>query len=272
MSIDAAKLAACQELVRSCAVPILACDDRKFGIEGTGTLFRMGSLSLLVTAAHVAELIKSAPGRMALPLTRGNVCDFVDFTGCTVLCPRESALPFNADAGVVVLHEREQVQRLERSWTFLSDGNLGLVPQESGSFLVAGYPASLSRTDESGLSLVAEMLCFRSTEFTDELGDCKTAPNDQVDLFLRHDKALLTDSGLTVETPALRGMSGASVWAMGSHESEGHIWTPEADLKIVGVQVSCKPGQWVRAVRWGIVAVVLAKAAKESLSNTMGSG
>jgi hypothetical protein len=241
--IASEKHAAITKFILRSTLPIyLATKERQFPI-GTGTLFTINGAFYVITAAHVAAQCRTAP--LALPTTQRALA-------VTGLGHHEvlHAAKSEQDIGLIALHDDLVIARLRRAWTFLGPENIA-VPRSDGPFLVQGY-LEPSRV-RPGLTPPGQLLGIISTRWRGEVPPLADPFDPQNDLMLELGAQAL--DGQTLEmtpTPHVHGMSGASVWEV-RPEHRGELWTPQSQVRIVGIQSSELHGSYLRAKRWHLL-------------------
>jgi hypothetical protein len=240
-----------ESFVLSVTLPILLDHESGVKLLATGTLFKVGGQHFLVTARHVFDGI-SKPENLAYPEAprRGGTHTF----GKSVVVKPDDE---NIDVAVVLLDETETVDRLTKSWQFLSLKNIAApaVNAPDGHFFVAGYPASLTKSIDGWLS--GSFVTAYTQRMPEAPVEATQPVSAELDLFFDYGKKAVSTSGIEIDTPELPGVSGASIWQ--PREFVGTIWTPEAALSVVGVQSSYIHSKYIRAKSWWAVAKVLEK-------------
>lgn len=222
-------------------IPIL-CDVNEETVDqkGTGTLFEHEGRLFLVTASHIFD--EMDPKDLVIPSTQTT-----ELHGIGPYDLVRADKP-ELDIAVVEIKSEQTAARARSGWHILNVTNTA-VASPQGVFALAGYPSE--RAKRTGGLLGGSLLTFY-TERVDAPEDTSDPAVDDLDLFFRYDREVLTTAGEEMKAPHLRGCSGASVWEYS--EPQGMLfWTPEQCLKIVGLQASFKPGRWFRAKSWAYV-------------------
>ncbi len=124
-----------------------------------------------------------------------------------------------------------------------------------GDFLLAGYPSSLSKEENSWLK--GTLITAISKRMTEIPIEASKPIHPELDLFFHYDDTATTLYGKELETSELPGTSGASVWQI-DNETRLGIWSPELAIKVVGIQSSYLRNKYFRAKNWWAVAKAFA--------------
>ena len=231
-----------QFLIRS-TVPLVYASGEDADIQGTGCLFEQSGHLYFVTAGHVLEGLK--PETLGIPLRQ---IDSEVFTLGEGLIGWSKNDKF--DVGAYRIDDESFAMQLGQSYTVLNSSNVGQSDLE-GRYIISGYPrATIKRV---GNTLKPQDLTqVHTTAYRGEvIGD-----RSSHDLFFKWSKEAENLSGRRIETPSLKGISGAPVWLL--RENQDAIWSPEGSLCLIGLQVSCdKHDRYIRALSWSIVAAAL---------------
>ncbi len=245
---------AIEGFMKSVALPILYDWGQK-GIDqiGTGTLISVGSRQFLITARHLFKdgTYDYDPKLLAYPETPEGPTVYT--LGKCILC---LATDPAVDVAVIELKNKTTINRLKEGWRFLSPRNIGK-PGYFGEFLLSGYPSV--KLVQRGALLGGTLLSVYSERIATPPTNI-VPPATPVDLFFWYDDEAELLDGRTVKTVDLPGTSGASVWSC-VPVPKSKLWTPEASLRVVGVQsaYSYPRRKYFRAVNWLAVAVMFEK-------------
>jgi hypothetical protein len=220
---------------------------------GTGTFFRVGDASFLVTATHVWLSAK----RHKLDLCVFDTTGTADGWSGMAIVPLHGQVYFArdpADVAVVELPDETVGQLTNRR--FLHLNQVALHPATSGCFWVYGFPQEGVREDVSGESVRYHPLLLVGGAST-ESGEDLSGFDMNFHFLLDADRNNITslDGSPGAMPDRLEGISGCAVWQM--------MWPGQTDFdpslaRIVGVQISYyRKTSIVSAVRWGVVAHVL---------------
>jgi len=233
--------------IREYAVPIVQAVAQRLVPLATGALYRVEGELYLITAAHVFDA-GARLGDMRVPV------------GADRLLPLDAIaerLACDADDDIAVMRLRTRAGRRALLAHWRAIGPPLLATGRADVYAICGYPAMQSRW------LDGQLHSKPVTFYTRPLG---AAPGAGLLSFShvasRHDDA-------DVQTPALEGVSGATVWgiedAAGQDEkapvppvarpaaSDG----PCARLRPVGIQISYRHGEFVRCTAWRRVAALI---------------
>lgn len=246
--LDEIEVAAIQSFTLSVTVPILLdLPNGAVQLLATGTLFRVGGRHLIVTARHVFDNVNAET--MAFPAApKGG--DAYTLGKFTIFKPEEE----HVDVAVMRLESPDVIEMLSKSWHFLSLENIARpfenAPDET--FFVAGYPDVMTKM--VGAKLHGNFVTAYSQRLPD-IPKWATEPVvPELDLFFDYGEKAKRVGGGEIDSPALPGVSGASIWQIGSVDG---IWTPESAIRVVGVQSAYKPSEYFRAKSWWAVAKIL---------------
>lgn len=211
---------------------------------GTSTLFSILDRYFVVTASHLFEPPVSLEN-VGFPDNprRGSL-----YTFGKCQCYRFEDKIF--DIAVVEILEQESIQRLKKGWHFLSINNVA-APSLTGKFFLAGYPISLSNKDNGWLK--GRLITAYTQRIREIPNEAEKPVYSDLDLFFHYDDSTTTLGGKKLETPELPGTSGASVWQV-VNDSKTELWSPEATIKVIGVQSSYMRSRYFRAKNWWAVA------------------
>jgi hypothetical protein len=248
MQVTAIEATAIERFVLHVTVPIFLEVGDSGGLLATGTLFKIGGRSFLITARHVFDDLPDLT-MLAYPENpiHGGLYTLGSFT---VLKPSEKHI----DVAVVELKSPETVERLEANWKFLSLVNVAApsLITGDGAFFVSGYPGSLTKTQ---LGWTKGKL---ATAYTQRLPSPPIEAAQPVisglDLFFDYGHDATSVTGASVKTPELPGVSGPSVWEL---RPVNGVWTPEGAIRVVGIQSAYIHSKYFRAKSWWAVAKVL---------------
>ncbi|WP_208280498.1 trypsin-like peptidase domain-containing protein [Massilia oculi] len=242
------EVAAIQKFTLGVTMPILVeAPDGSVCLLATGTLFRIGEQHLIITARHVFDDVM--PEWLAYPAAPmgGDTHTLGEYT---VFKPKEK----HVDVAVLRLESAETIDRLTKSWQFLSLENVARPVDNAPdkAFFVAGYPGAM--TQMVGAKLHGNFVAVYSQLIPETPLEAKKPVVPDLDMFFDYGKKAQKVGGGEIDSPELPGVSGASVWQIGQVDG---IWTPEAAVRVVGVQSSYKHSEFFRAKSWLAVAQVL---------------
>ncbi len=217
-----------ESFLRSVTVPAIeALGDDSIDQVGTGTLFRVAGRLFFVTARHIFDDMR--PENLCIPRSPDGDRDPRTLGRITVTKPAIEDI----DLAIVEIHCPETVARIEPGWRVLPLDSMRLASRQ-GSFVLSGYPSELGKRPNP--SLVKSALFAMETVRLDETPSGAEQPvHADLDLFFAYGRDGLKADGGAVDTPHLKGASGASIWEF-YPEYRGALWAPDHALKIVGVQ------------------------------------
>ncbi len=228
-------------------VPLVYESGETVGVQGTGCLFETETGLYFVTAGHVLEGVD--PSTLGIPLKQVDSEVFTLGEGVVAWSKSDGI-----DVGAYRIDDVELARQLRNAYVILTQANSGEPLPNQNHYVVAGYPR------------VTVALVGRTLKPKD-LTQLHTGPYDgdvvgnrtPADLFLKLDQTAQSLWGRDITVPDLRGISGGPVWQV--VPNTGEIWSPEASLRLVGIQVSCDPKgeKYVRTLRWVAVQAAIDK-------------
>lgn len=234
------ELSALEEFMMLTSLPILQSVDRNAHPLATGVLIEHERRAFLATADHVLEGLE--PEDLLMPLKRDG--GQISQLGSLSLARPDKAGP---DIAIIELKCDDVVKQLRDGWRFLNLNMIGDASRDA-DHVMAGYPSELAVVDDKAVYGTPFAV------FTEMLQECPRGaenPNPDWDLFFALDRVGHRSTGEVLETPKLQGASGGPIWEVSS--GGGGLWAPERVLKLVGIQMSAKPGHWFRATKATVV-------------------
>ena len=222
-------------------VPLAYEGDEGPTVRGTGSFYRTGNDLFLVTAAHVFDGID--PSRLGVPDRPSGNVSIWNLDDIRVYHPKDTD---NFDVAVVRFLNPNFIARVASSWESVHESEVIVDTTAIAEFLIAGYPA-VTVASKNGTLTPAPMLQL----FTKRFEGKADPPTADFELLLRYGRKARALFGDELSTPALGGVSGALVYAKCKINSS--VWSPEAVLRPVGVQVSMKHDQYVRVKSWVLI-------------------
>jgi hypothetical protein len=239
-----------------CITPLGFARGGELGVFGTGTLFRVADLSLLVTASHVFERAKEEGRELA-------ICDARQGAMAVPLVGRVSGHTAY-DVAVFELAPETVAEIPNRSFMSVHQADRRNRRPARGTYCVCGFPEALAGVEGAPTKLTA----IPHTEFaTLYMGDTDSLLNYEPAFHIlldtpRGDGERLDTSPLPVPD-RLHGMSGCSVWQVYYEGLSTKHWTPD-DAVVVGVQTGVyRKGNIIKATRWHVVDQVIRHAYPE---------
>ncbi len=178
------------------AVPLSQLRDGRLEPLATAALVRDGERAGLLTAAHIFE--RAQAGDLAVPLPRDG--GFVQLHAARV---RITVHPVS-DVAILWIGNPSAAQRLCANWE--SSPMQGFTPPEPtrAHYVLAGYPACNARRVD-GCVYVKPLILFTGSIDTERYFYARTA--ERLD-------------GVTIWTPELDGVSGATLWSISDDEDD----------------------------------------------------
>ena len=236
-------------------VPLCYEKDGRAFVHGTGAFFRTRGELLLVTAAHVLQGID--PAEIGVPEQPfGNTSVWL-LSDITIHHPKA----FDTfDIAIVEFLNPNFHRRVAANWQFVDESEVIDTTEVEESYVVAGYPSE-SVEDRNGTLTPKPMLQLFTKPHEAVSGE--SVPEH--DLLLKYGKTATGIFGAQRATPKLEGVSGALVYGVVQPGSD--IWSPEQALKPVGIQVSYKPGSYLRVKKWSLISRLIQIAREQRDAN-----
>ncbi|RUW45125.1 hypothetical protein EOA32_34930 [Mesorhizobium sp. M1A.F.Ca.ET.072.01.1.1] len=221
--------ASIQAFLKSVTVPIIqALKDDAIDQVGTGTLFGVAGRLFFVTARHIFDDVR--PEDLCIPRSPDGDRDPQTLGRITVTKPKNESI----DIAIVEILSPDAIARIQAGWRIHTFNSMKLASKR-GSFALSGYPSDLGKRPHP--ALVGSTLFILETDRCDNIPAKADKPvSPDLDLFFAYGRDGLRADGKPMDTPHLRGTSGASIWEF--CQNAGQLWTPDDALKIVGVQSS----------------------------------
>jgi len=236
--------------------------------HGTGTLFKIGDASFIITAGHVVKLAKENDRILCMAV--GKSASYVQLHG-TWICSAENQGYDNSDLfDIAVLRlQPETVQKITNK-SFLgiidvdTDSNLG-----AGIFSLFGFPSQLS-LPSTNVDKKMVLKPFQYTTYAHE-GEANnlerfveryhfllgSKPKESTDINGNPMK-ITNRNGEILDFPlGLRGISGCSVWKIGEYDKPINTWEKERP-RLVGVQTAVyNNSQLIKVTKWIAVSTII---------------
>lgn len=215
---------------------------------GTGTLFRIGGLEFLVTAAHVFS--KCEEDGLIPCIGTGDPAFPTPLKG--MLYPNELA-----DVAVHRIDKSVSAGISNERWFGLSDVDLR-ADVGDGWFFVSGFPVANGHAHFSFSSLNTFQWSWKyRTSLYQGPTNVLEHYNAEAHILLDNsgEPRHVHDSSPAVRPSTLRGISGSSIWLGFSEQHVMDDWSPDM-AKIVAVE-TCVYENAIRGTRWIAVAKVL---------------
>lgn len=226
---------------------------------GTGTLFQSGDDAYIVTAGHVVDAVLNSEDHVLSvpPSPEGGTELFLFSTGIA----RSREASDLRDLAVVKITDRGVARSVLDGWQALTLDHLGSATDTDSFYVTAGYPGEY--VESSGPALFPGLFCMVSTRYGGEASARNFDPD--VHLLSRHmNTGQLADTS-TVESPDLRGISGATTWSLDfeAEPPDGDLWKASDYLRAVAVETAYLRGRYVKSTHWKCVASLLARFDRE---------
>ena len=245
---------AIQDFVVSCTVPLAIRDSVHHGAQGTGALFRLGGTAYLVTARHVLKGLDLE--RVGIPTIPGPEFWAANPGGPPVKLKAAGILPLGKpqvtlltdarlDLAAVTLDSPQLVNALERTYTFLTAGNLLRSGEHVECNVVCGFPIAVGRK-VGDRDVYPPVAVWTHQIAAPHQADRLDPPDPQIDVYLEYRKEGQV-SGQNTGTPQLEGVSGAVVWGVLSEDNDRGVWTAESRVRVAAFQCAYVHNRYIRA-------------------------
>ena len=243
-----------EEFLARTAVPILYGVEDTAVIRGTGTLFQFLGRVFLVTASHLFDG-GIDPGSIGIPIRP---------FGPKLKYVRPARLNRTGedrfDAAVVEVLDEGMARELAASWNVLTREHLA-TPVAGADSVVAGYPSASAVSASGGITTT--LVSIITSRLDSPPPDAQDPVDSDLDLFFEYRRSgPRYRGGDDDRTPDLEGISGCSVWQLGSPPS-GKLWTAERQMRVVAVQTSFNHSKFIRAKSWKAVATLFGNIDEE---------
>ncbi len=211
------------------AIPLSRLNEGRLEPLATAALVRAGDRVGLVTAAHVFE--RASAGDLAVPLPRdGRVASLHSARVRIVTHP-------DNDVAILWIGNRSLARRVCANWEASSMHGWTAADAPQTNYVLAGYPACNARRID-GCVYAKPLVLFTGSIDAQRYGYARTA--ERLD-------------GVTIWTPELDGVSGATLWSISEESDDGVACV----LRPVAIQVSFLHGAHLRAESIGCVLDLL---------------
>lgn len=250
MALTSEEALAIEKFTLNVTIPIFIDDVPTPRFHATGTLFNINNRIFIVTAGHAFGNDFDLAEKLAYAETplKGSFYSIGEFD---LFKPKEDFI----DVAVMEIKSLDTISKLKSGWKFLTLSNIAFPSKtlSDGAFFVAGYPAVLSQ--RNGDSLIGKYTTAYTQQIPVAPQEAEPPVIEELDLFFDYSHEASSITGERINTPKLHGVSGASIWELGSKKSL--IWTPESVVHVVGVQSSFAHSKFIRAKSWLAVVKVL---------------
>lgn len=245
IGVSAYERAAIHDFFIHTTMPILIQEGDQFGIIATGTLFKIAEKSFLVTAAHTMDEFHSSRWCFPTHPRKGKI--YTLGVGDYVR-PSEPGL----DVCVVELKDPEVIATLDLNWRFLTLNNVWLPDSSADAVLLAGYPSRRSHFVDDNLQ--GRVFILRQKMRDEVPAEASTSAEPLIggiDFFIDYRDAVNEYTGENISRVHIGGMSGCSIWAYRERGWASHtFWSPEASLRVIGIQSAFLENKYLRAKSW----------------------
>jgi hypothetical protein len=168
------------------------------------------------------------------------------------------------DIAVLEILETSTIDVIKKGWRLLIPEQHSAIASPQGTFLLCGYPSEWAKI--IGQRFRGTQLIAYTTRLKELPKDAVSPVDERMDLFFRHTTNGRDLRPRNADQPIrgdrnpnnlnLAGTSGASVWEY-YHLANQSLWTPEAALRIIGIQHSVRKGHYIRVKSWAFVMALL---------------
>jgi hypothetical protein len=219
--------------IARCTVPLFGLQDERMIVNGTGTLFSIGSRYFVLSAAHVLDF----PGIHNVPYYVPSA-DEGEPVGLKIIQIVSSPLPKRADRdndpfdiGVAELHADTAV-RLTPYWRFARLMELDIAtPPLQAYYYVLGFPISMTQSDS-----VARTSNVRALSYVTGLYDGeRDSSTSGAELLLDYPEENQDTAGRLTAVPNPKGISGCGIWRLLNPAKRMGNWVLD-DVRLVGIE------------------------------------
>jgi hypothetical protein len=234
-------------LLRSAIVPIYLIHEAFPKQVGTGTLFRIADLRLIVTAAHVFRLaeLENTNGLYTNDLVQG-----------AALIPLNGKYHVDSeqDLAVLALSDKQVSSLLNREFLSVQVAERTLRKPHKGWYAIHGYPSCWTLCDDQEMSSTCRPYTRIARLFSSSTESLLGYDEDRHILLDHKLDNSIAPSSLLPDTPsAVGGISGSSIWQLFRDGTPHEFWTPD-EARIIAVETSIyKSGRIVKGTRWAFV-------------------
>ena len=231
------------------AVPLFRAIGEDADHLATGTFVAVGEKCILLTARHILEecdaeqiAIATSPEGSGLR-TLGNLLIHkpIDVPGTEIDI-----------VGIEILDERT-IDIVRAGWRIV-DMAIGGEASASEAVVLIGFPsATLSRANMKIMGRPTSIITALEQNIP---SDAEPPISPTLDLFLKLPREAIDPAGDIVGIPPICGMSGCGIW-QSREPADKTLWTPDRELRLVGVQSSARKGQYFRGKRWAYIQNLL---------------
>jgi hypothetical protein len=241
--MDKLELKSIIPFVERSVIPIVTTPiyEQRAGTSGTGSIFNFNGRHFLISASHVFDEFDKYPefvgiptGRRGEPIYNFGQCDFFRINNDT---------DRNKYDTIIIEIPQELAGKIAGAYSILNIDNIAYNFKNRFDLVVVGYPFinSIDIIEENGVYADP----FRLTTFLKESSGKEDAIFDpKVHMLLDYEEV----SKEQAAPQELRGLSGSPIWCY-NPDSEG-VWSPEKNLKTVGIVLAVKESLYIRGISW----------------------
>lgn len=197
-----------------------------YKLEGTGVFIKIGSLHLLLSAAHVFDNFNE----LFIPIDNGN---FLIKPGGQLIInnPKTTRSHDKLDIGILIL-DKISVDDLKKDYCFCAEDNILINHKLDflNNYIVYGYPSTWSKKSQSRNSFHTRPFI----NFTKSIRTENPDKNDILNIYVEYDRKNTVNfkSKKFSYGPNIYGISGCGLWYSNPLDYE-----KEANPKLVGIMI-----------------------------------
>ncbi len=253
---DSIMLEACHHYINERVFPIMYMISQESAfVRGTGFIIYYNNVNYLITARHVLEETKDIEyKKFAFPIFGQNKEAY-----SLPYFPYFSKDDSGADFAVVpLLYEEELLNRMFWKPFYIDSFYDGKTIYDNQAVFVNGFPREMQKDLYGDPNIRIGSLEFITKIYK---GDFSIVDNynKSVDIVFEYKEEIMVNGKLE-KVPTLEGISGSPLFCI-DHNIPG-IWSPERNLKIIGLEKAVKTNKYIRATNSGCLKKSLLKLFK----------
>jgi hypothetical protein len=236
----------CERIVRTaapeiarCMVPLFGLQKQQLILNGTGTLFSIGSRFFVLSAAHVLDY----PGIFKIPYYVPSA-DQGEPVLLKITKIVSSPLPKGADPLDIDMRDNdrfdiaigeldsESAAKLTHYWRFarLMELDIATLARQAYHY-VLGFPVSMTQSDPVARTSDVKALSYATGLYEGQ----RDSRDSSAELLLDYPEQNQDAAGLPTTVPHPRGISGCGIWRLLTPGKRMSDWSPD-DVRLVGIE------------------------------------